>query len=75
MKKLQWYTMGVTKPGKIEKVLMRKVTSLYKFCKKNEIPYADIYVLSIDGSCTLNVRAKDKREIVVADAYAFVREL
>lgn len=73
MKKLKWYLLEKGKYERLEKAMKRKVKSLYRFCKKNRLSYSDIYVLSSEGSTTLNIRAKTEKDVVVVNAYAFVR--
>lgn len=72
--KLEWHFFDRGKNKRLEKALQRRVESLYRFCKKNHLPYADIYILSSQGSTTLNIRAKDKREIIVVNDYAFIKK-
>lgn len=73
MKKLKWYSLEKGKYERLEKAMQRRVKSLYRFCKKNGLSYGDIYVLSSDGSTTLNIRAKTEKGVVAVNAYAFVR--
>ena len=72
MKKYKWYSLGKTEHTKLEGRLRRKVKALYRFCKRHGIGFCDLYILSSDGSTTLNIRAKKKEEIVV-NGYAFVK--
>lgn len=72
MKKYKWYTLGKDEHSKLEGKLRRRVKALYRFCKRHGIDYCDLYILSSDGSTTLNIRAKKDEEILV-NGYAFVR--
>ena len=72
--KLQWYFLDKGKYKRLERAMQRRVKSLYRFCKRHGLPYADIYILSSEGNTTLNIRAKDKKGVVVVNDYAFVRK-
>lgn len=73
MKKLKWYTMEGKKISREEKILRSIVKRLYRVCKHYGITHSDVYILSSEGSTTLNIRAK-KREDVVVNSYAFIRK-
>ena len=71
MKKLEWYYLE-DKDRKLDRKLQRKVRSLYRLCQKHGLSYAEVYVLSTEESTTLNIRAKNGKD-VVANSYAFAR--
>lgn len=77
MQKLRWHTVEPTVDSKeaerIEKKLKRKSMSIYRFCKRHNLTYVDIYVLSDSECSSVNIRAKRKEE-VVSNGYAFIRK-
>lgn len=72
--KLEWNFFDRVENKRLEKAMQRCVKSLYRLCKKNNLPYADIYILSSQGSTSLNIRAKDKKKTGVIDEYAFIKK-
>ena len=77
MKKLKQHTVEPTVDNKeaerIEKKLKRKSMAIYRFCKRHNLTYADIYVLSDSECSSVNIRAK-RKEGVVSNGYAFIRK-
>ena len=73
MKKLKWYRMEDKRISREERALRSIVKHLYRVCKRYRITHSDIYILSTEGSTTLNIRAK-KGEDVVVNSYAFIRK-
>ena len=71
-KRYRWYTLGDKGNARLENKLKRMVKSLYRFCERHGIDYCDLYILSDEGNTTLNIRAKQDKDIVV-NSYAFVR--
>lgn len=74
MEKLKWYFIGKNdKVSKEDKALRSVVKKLYKVCKKNNMQYSDVYIMSSQGNTTLNIRGKRGEEVVV-NSYAFIRK-
>ena len=74
MEKLKWYFIGKNdKVSKEDKDLRSVVKKLYKVCKKNNMQYSDVYIMSSQGNTTLNIRGKRGEEVVV-NSYAFIRK-
>lgn len=69
---MKWYGIEKGRFWFVERMLMWKAKSLYKFCRKHKLNYTEIYFLDSDGIATANFRAKRDVE-VVANGYAFVK--
>ena len=45
--KLKWYTVGITKPTRVEKKMRRMVLKLNRFAERHNMPYAELYILEL----------------------------
>ena len=69
---MKWYGIEKGRFWFIEKLFMWKARSFYRFCRRHNLTWAEVYMIDSDGSATVNFRAK-RSNIIVADGYAFVR--
>lgn len=73
MKKLKWYTVGIAKPGRVEKKMRRMVLKLSRFAERHDMPYAELYILESEKTRTVNIRAKKSNGVEMVNSYAFIK--
>lgn len=73
MKKLKWYTVGIAKPGRVEKKMRRMVLKLNRFAERHNMPYAELYILESEKTRTVNIRAKKSNGVEMVNSYAFIK--
>ena len=73
MKKLKWYTVGITKPTRVEKKMRRMVLKLNRFAERHNMPYAELYILESEKTRTVNIRAKKSNGVEMVNSYAFIK--
>lgn len=68
---MKWY--GIEEGNWLVELMLKwKAKSLYNFCRRHKLNYAEVYFLDTNGSATINLRAK-KGSKTIADSYAFVK--
>lgn len=72
MKGKKWHNAN---KGKIEKKLQTVAKRIERLCRKYRLSYAEVYFIQTENGATLNVRAKDLRNNLSCNAYAFVPEI
>ena len=71
--KLKWYTVGITKPTRVEKRMRRMVLKLNRFAERHNMPYAELYILESEKTRTVNIRAKKSDGVEMVNSYAFIK--
>ena len=71
--KLKWYTVGITKPTRVEKKMRRMVLKLNRFAERHNMPYAELYILESEKTRTVNIRAKKSNGVEMVNSYAFIK--
>ena len=73
MKKTSWYELLDSDDKILEKLLKDKVKELGDICKKNDIDYLNICVLSSDSTTSINIRA-ERAETTKVRGYYLIEE-